>query len=231
MLPAKPVRNKTYTTLKKKNNSSRIRHSFGSRLTPAWHGAKAADVIPARRAPSATCDDASQTGNTLQSQRGEPEASFTLCCDVDDTQVFERTQLSPVQSSHWEKTNTIHPIFPYSTTGSDHAGLPLRGWMEKASWGSITYTWNSKSMGLLHVRGMLRRMLQTGKKIKSIFFQSFNSNAWKEVCLAVWKNPNWQASQYTRHWNHNTHTHTHLCPSGAAGRSRREGMCRSLMTG
>lgn len=120
-----------------------------------------------------------------------------------------------------EKTNTIHPIFPYSTTGSDHAGLPLRGWMEKASWGSITYTWNSKSMGLLHVRGMLRRMLQTGKKIKSIFFQSFNSNAWKEVCLAVWKNPNWQASQYTGHWNHNTHIRTFVravLPGGQGGK-------------
>lgn len=107
-----------------------------------------------------------------------------------------------------EKKNTIYPIFHYSTTGSDHAGLPLRGWMEKASWDSIMYTWNSKSMGLLHVRGMLRRMLQTGKKIKSIFFQLFNSNAWNEVCLAVWKNPNWQASQNTGHWK-SQHTHTH----------------------
>lgn len=145
------------------------------------------------------------------------------------TSFWKNTALS-VQNSHWKKKNTIYPIFHYSTTGSDHAGLPLRGWMEKASWDSIMYTWNSKSMGLLHVRGMLRRMLQTGKKIKSIFFQLFNSNAWNEVCLAVWKNPNWQASQNTGHWK-SQHTHTHLCPSGAAGRSRREGMCRSVMTG
>ena len=92
--------------------------------------------------------------------RVEPEASFALCWDVVDAQAFERTQLSSKRAL--EKASFIR--FVLRAPGSEHVGLPLRGWTEKASWGSTTCTWNSKSMEVLHVRGMLCRMLQTGKK-------------------------------------------------------------------
>lgn len=71
----KGLRNAPSQTCQKQNthnikNNSSFKHSFGSLLTTAWHRAKAADIIPALRAPSAMCEDAFQTVNTVQGQRG-----------------------------------------------------------------------------------------------------------------------------------------------------------------
>lgn len=98
-----------------------------------------------------------------------------------------------------------------------HLPLPVRGWTEKASWGSITYTWNSKSMGQLHLRGIACGALETGRKTEmrsSVFFFCFNTNGWKRAWPLVWKNPNRQASpRANRESRHSplkipTHTHT-----------------------
>lgn len=40
---------------------------------------------------------------------GEPEASFTLCCDVDDTQAFEITQLSQFRAP--AEKNSMNAFF------------------------------------------------------------------------------------------------------------------------
>lgn len=110
--------------------------------------------------------------------------------------------------------------------------------MEKASWGWTTYTWNSKSMGQLHLRGIARQTLQTGggKKKKRLFFSWFDTNGWTEACLVVRKNtkrqPSPRADGRSRnsplkntHTVRRTNTHTFVqvvrligrCEEGCAG--------------
>lgn len=166
------------------------------------------------------CDDASQTVNTLQPQRGEPEASFTLCCDVDDTQAFERTQLSQFRA-HTGK-NQHHS----SDLSLQHHSKRSRGITSERMDGEGLMGLNNVHLEL-KINGAAARQRDAASntaKIKSISFQSCNSDAWKGVCLTVWKNPNWQASQKHRALiiaTHHTHTHTFVravLPGGQGGK-------------
>lgn len=157
----------------------------------------------------------------------EPEASFTLCCDVDDTQAFERTQLSQF-TARAGKT-------PFTRCSSHQKKRSLEITSERMEGEGLVGLNNVHLEG--KIDGAAARQKDSASNAahrqiqKYIFSQSLNNSAWKEVCLALWKNPNRQASQNSEQAQAHTQTHAHLFPSGDAGRSMREGMCRSLMTG
>lgn len=155
----------------------------------------------------------------------EPEASFTLCCDVDDTQAFERTQLSQFRA-HAGKT-------PFTCSSLYHKKRSVEFTSERMDGEGL--------MGLNNVHlerkinGAAARQEDSasnaadGQKQKYIF-QLFNNNTLKEVCLALWKNLNRQASQNSEHRNpqhRRTHKHAHTffqavmpggqCVKGCAG--------------
>ncbi len=119
----------------------------------------------------------------------------------------------------WKVKMSCYSIIIYDVQWF-HSSVPESGWMEKASWGWRTFTWNSKSMGQLHLRGIRWQTLQTGgreKRKDEIIFLWLDTSGWKEAWLVVWNNTKRQASPQADWRSKNsptrtyctTHTHTH----------------------